>query len=137
MLSEVLVKEQIGILAQKIQVLKNENKEIREHSQQGALFLLGQLKEGNLNVKKLSEEEWLNIFGYIDLLSGNFVTNLRQKYKLNEHNLMLAVLIKFGIFIQQSWSQLLFVRKILIFKKKQRLKEKLHLGKQDDLNAFL
>ena len=33
MLSEVLVKEQIGILAQKIQVLKNENKEIREHSQ--------------------------------------------------------------------------------------------------------
>lgn len=135
MLSEVLVKEQIGILAQKIQVLKNENKEIREHSQQGALFLLGQLKEGNLNVKKLSEEEWLNIFGYIDLLSGNFVTNLRQKYKLNEHNLMLAVLIKLG-FSTAELVAAFVCEENSIFKKKQRLKEKLHLGKQDDLNAF-
>ena len=76
-----------------------------------------------------------NIFGYIDLLSGNFVTNLRQKYKLNEHNLMLAVLIKLG-FSTAELVAAFVCEENSIFKKKQRLKEKLHLGKQDDLNAF-
>ncbi len=129
-------REKVGKLNQKILLLESENKKIREHSQQGALFLLGQLKEGNLNVKKLSEEEWLNIFGYIDLLSGNFVTNLRQKYKLNEHNLMLAVLIKLG-FSTAELVAAFVCEENSIFTKKRRLRESLNLDTTDKLEEFI
>ena len=49
---------------------------------------------------------------------------------------MLAVLIKLG-FSTAELVAAFVCEENSIFKKKQRLKEKLHLGKQDDLNAFL
>lgn len=128
-------KEKIGKLNQKIQILLAENKEIRENSGVSAPYILGQLKKGLLLVENMTRQEKQSIFEYMDLLSGSFVAHLRESYNLNENNLMLAVLIKLGF----STSELVIAfdcEENSIYRKKQRLKEKLHLGKQDDLEAF-
>lgn len=129
-------RQRIGKLNQKIQILLTENKEIRENSGVSALYYLGQLKKGLLLVENMTRQEKQSIFEYMDLLSGNFVGNLRKSYNLNENNLMLAVLIKLGF----STAELVIAfdcEENSIYRKKQRLKEKLHLSKQDDLEAFL
>lgn len=128
-------KEKIGKLNQKMQILMNENKEIRENSAVSAPYILGQLKQGLLLVENMTRQDKLNVFEYVDLLSGNFVTRLRKDYNLNENNLLLSVLIKLGF----STTELLLAfdcEENSIYRKKQRLKERLHLGKQDDLEAF-
>lgn len=128
-------KEKIGKLNQKLQILMAENKEIRENSGVSAPYILGQLKKGLLLVENMTRQEKQSIFEYMDMLSGNFVANLRKSYNLNENNLMLAVLIKLSF----STSELVIAfdcEENSIYRKKQRLKEKLHLGKQDDLEAF-
>lgn len=134
-LSEENTKEKIGKLNQKIQILVAENKEIRENSGVSAPYILGQLKKGLLLVENMTRQEKLSIFEYMDLLSGNFVSNLRENYNLNENNLMLAVLIKLSF----STTELVIAfdcEENSIYRKKQRLKEKLHLSKQDDLETF-
>lgn len=136
MLSVENTKEKIGKLNQKIQILMAENKEIRENSGVSAPYILGQLKKGLLLVENMTRQEKRSIFEYMDLLSGNFVANLRESYNLNENNLMLAVLIKLSF----STTELVIAfdcEENSIYRKKQRLKEKLHLSKQDDLEAFL
>lgn len=128
-------KEKIGKLNQKIQILVAENKEIRENSGVSAPYILGQLKKGLLLVENMTRQEKQSIFEYMDLLSGNFVANLRDTYNLNENNLILAVLIKLSF----STAELVIAfdcEENSIYRKKQRLKEKLHLGKQDDLETF-
>lgn len=134
-LSEENTKEKIGKLNQKIQILVAENREIRENSGVSAPYILGQLKKGLLLVENMTRQEKLSIFEYMDLLSGNFVSNLRESYNLNENNLMLAVLIKLSF----STTELVIAfdcEENSIYRKKQRLKEKLHLCKQDDLETF-
>lgn len=128
-------KERIGKLNQKIQILLAENKEIRENSGVSAPYILGQLKKGLLLVENMTRQEKQSIFEYMDLLSGNFVANLRKSYNLNENNLILAVLIKLSF----TTAELVIVfdcEENSIYRKKQRLKEKLRLNKQDDLETF-
>lgn len=128
-------KEKIGKLNQKIQILLAENKEIRENSGVSAPYILGQLKKGLLLVENMTRQEKQSIFEYMDLLSGNFVANLREGYNLNENNLILAVLIKLSF----TTAELVIVfdcEENSIYRKKQRLKEKLRLSRQDDLEAF-
>lgn len=105
-------KEKIGKLNQKMQILMNENKEIRENSAVSAPYILGQLKQGLLLVENMTRQDKLNVFEYVDLLSGNFVTRLRKDYNLNENNLLLSVLIKLG-FLQQNCFLLLIAKKTL------------------------
>lgn len=129
-------KEKMGKLNQKIQILVNENKEIRENIGVSAPYILSKLKKGMLLVENMTQQEKLNIFEYIDLLSGNFVTRLQEGYKLNENNLMLAVLIKLGF----STAELCIAfdcEENSIYRKKQRLKDKFNLGKNNDLYAFI
>lgn len=95
-----------------MQILMNENKEIRENSAVSAPYILGQLKQGLLLVENMTRQDKLNVFEYVDLLSGNFVTRLRKDYNLNENNLLLSVLIKLG-FLQQNCFLLLIAKKTL------------------------
>lgn len=129
-------KEMIGTLNQKIRILVNENNDIRNNFSVNALFILGQLKKGLLIVGNMTRKEKINVFEYMDLLSGNFVKNLKEDFNLNENNLMLAVLIKLGF----STTELVIAfdcEENSIYRKKQRLKEKLHLDKQHNLESFL
>lgn len=134
--TSAITKEQIGHLNQKIQILVNENREIRDTFCSGGIFVLKQLKKQELIVSNMTNEEKQKVFECIDLLFGNFVTRLKVDYKLNENNLILAILIKLSF----STLELMFVfecEKNSIFKKKQRLKERLCLETKDDLVLFL
>ena len=90
-------KEKIGKLNQKMQILMNENKEIRENSAVSAPYILGQLKQGLLLVENMTRQDkiecFLNMWIYCPAI---FVTRLRKDYNLNENNLLLSVLIKLG-----------------------------------------
>ncbi|MDO4163645.1 MAG: hypothetical protein Q4D56_04555 [Bacteroides sp.] len=129
------VKEEIGRLNGKILILTNENKAIRQNTGVSAPYYLQQLKKGLLLVENMSVQEKADIFDYIDLLSGNFATRLRNDYKLTEGNLMLAVLMKLG-FSNTELAIAFDCEENSVYRKKQRLKEKLHLSKQDDWAAF-
>lgn len=129
-------REKIGKLNQKIQILVNENKEIRENFGVSAPYLLSKLKKGLLLVENMTPQEKLDIFEYIDLLSGNFATQLQESYKLNENNLLLAVLTKLGFSIAELCIAF-DCEETSIYKKRQRLKKQLKLGKKNDLDMFL
>lgn len=129
-------KEMIGNLNRKIQILVNDNKEIRENFGVTALCVLKQLKEGLLTVENMTRQEKMNVFRYMDLLSGNLITRLKKDYNLNENNLLLIVLIKLGF----TTAELVIAydcEENSVYRKKQRLKEKLHLEKQQNLETFL
>ncbi|MCD8181843.1 MAG: hypothetical protein LUE99_00745 [Bacteroides sp.] len=129
-------KEKIGKLNQKILLLANENREIRENICVNAVFLLDQLKKNALIVKRMSKNEKSQIFEYVDLLFGNYVSRLRKEYELTENNIMLATLLKIGF----SSKELMFVLDCemnSVFKMKQRLKDKLHLCNKDSLEEFI
>lgn len=129
-------KEMIGNLNRKIQILVNDNKEIRENFGVTALCVLKQLKDGLLTVENMTRQEKLNVFRYMDLLSGNLITRLKKDYNLTENNLLLVVLVKLGF----TTTELVIAydcEENSIYRKKQRLKEKLHLGKQQSLETFL
>lgn len=129
-------KEKIGKLNQKVLLLTNENKVIRENICVNAVFLLDQLKKRNLIVKRMSREEKLQIFEYMDLLFGNFISRMRQEYNLTENNTMLVALLKIGF----SSKELAFVFECemnSVFKMKQRLRDRLHLDSDSKLDEFI
>lgn len=129
-------KEKIGLLNQKILLLTNENKEIRENICVNAVFLLDQLKKRVLIVKRMSKEEKIQIFEYVDLLFGNLLSRMRKEYELTENNLMLVALLKIGF----SSKELMFVfdcEMNSVFRMKQRLKERLHLFNDKNLEEFI
>lgn len=129
-------KEKIGLLNQKILLLTNENKEIRENICVNAVFLLDQLKKRKLIVKRMSKEEKTQILEYVDLLSGNLLSRMRKEYEFTENNLMLVALLKIGF----STKELMFVfdcEMNSVFRMKQRLKERLHLSNENNLEEFI
>lgn len=133
---EESAKEQIAQLRQKIQILVNENKRIREDSCAGGIYVLEQLKKNLLIVENMTQKEKSLVFAYMDLLFGNFVSRLKEEYGLNENNLMLSVLVKLG-FSSAELMSVFQCKMNSVLKKKQRLKSELCLGRDVDLGAFL
>lgn len=134
--NEQSAKEQIAKLKQKIQILISENNAIREDSCAGGIFVLEQLKKKLLIVENLTQKEKSQVFEYMDLMFGGFVSKLKKEYNLNDNNLILAVLIKLNF----SSDELMIVfqcEKNSIFKKKQRLRDKLNLKSDDELEKYL
>lgn len=129
-------KEKIGKLNQKIQLLTNENKEIRENICVNAVFLLDQLKKRTLIVKRMTKNEKLQISEYIDLLFGNFVSRLKMEYELTENNIMLAILLKIG-FTSKELMIVFDCEMNSVFRMKQRLKDRLHLDNESRLEEFI
>ncbi len=129
-------KERIGKLNQKILLLTNENKAIRENICVSAVFLLDQLKRRELIVKRMSKKEKAQVFEYVDLLFGNFLSRIRKEYELTENNLMLIALLKIGF----SSKELMFVfdcEMNSVFRMKQRLRERLHLTNDNNLEEYI
>lgn len=134
--NEQSAKEQIAKLKQKIQILISENKTIRDDSCAGGIFVLEQLKKRLLIVENLTQKEKSQVFEYIDLMFGGFVSKLKQEYKLNDNNLILAILVKLN-FTSVELMTVFQCEKNSIFKKKQRLRDKLHLNSDDELDKYL
>lgn len=130
------VKEQIVKLNQRIQILVSENKAIKEDSCAGGIYILEQLKKGLLIVENMTQKEKSQVFEYIDLMFGDFVSKLKKEYSLNDNNLMLAIFVKLD-FTAAGLMIVFQCEKNSIFKKKQRLRDKLKLKSDDELDKFL
>lgn len=129
-------KEKIGKLNQRILLLTNENKAIRENICANAVFLLDQLKKCTLIVKRMTKEEKSQVFEYADLLFGRFITRLRSEYELTDNNVMLAVLLKIG-FTSKELMLVFDCEMNSVFRMKQRLRERLHLNPEIKLEEFI
>lgn len=130
------VKEQIAKLNQRIQILVSENKAIKEDSCAGGIYILEQLKKGLLIVENMTQKEKNQVFEYIDLMFGDFVSKLKKEFSLNDNNLMLAIFVKLD-FTVPGLMIVFQCEKNSIFKKKQRLRDKLKLKTDDELDKFL
>lgn len=133
---EQSIKEQIAKLNQKIQILVSENKIIREDSCAGGIYVLEQLKKGLLIVENLTQKEKSQVFEYINLMFGDLVNKLKNEYSLNDNNIMLAIFVKLN-FSSVELTMVFQCEKNSIFKKKQRLRDKLNLKCDDELERFL
>lgn len=134
--NEESVKGEIAKLNQRIQILVSENKAIRKDSCAGGVYILEQLKKGLLIVENMTQEEKYQVFEYMDLMFGGFVSKLKEEYHLNDNNLILAVLVKLD-FTNTELMTVFQCEKNSIFKKKQRLRDKLNLKNDDELEKFL
>lgn len=88
--------EEIGILNRKILCLIAENKRVCENSSVDALFVLEELKQGNLIISNMTIAERQHIFDFLDLVHANFITRLKQEFDLTKNELLLAALLKVG-----------------------------------------
>lgn len=134
--NEESVKGKIAKLNQRIQMLVTENKAIRNDSCAVGIYVLEQLKKELLIVENMTQKEMSQVFEYMDLMFGGLVSHLRKEYGLNDNNLMLAILVKLNF----TSVELMFVfqcEKNSIFKKKQRLRDKLGLKSDDELEKYL
>ena len=84
----------------------------------------------------MTKKEKSQVFDYIDLLFGSLVSRLKEEYNLNDNNLMLVILIKLN-FTSAELMTVFQCEKNSIFKKKQRLRDKLCLKSDDELDRFL
>lgn len=134
--NEESVKGEIAKLNQRIQILVSENKAIRKDSCAGGIYILEQLKKGLLIVENMTQKEKYQVFEYMDLMFGGFVSKLKEEYHLNDNNLILAVLVKLD-FTSIELMTVFQCEKNSIFKKKQRLRDKLNLKNDDELEHFL
>ena len=129
-------KEEIGILNRKILCLIAENKRVCENSSVDALFVLEELKQGNLIISNMTIAERQHIFDFLDLVHANFITRLKQEFDLTKNELLLAALLKVGF----SNKQLMIVfdcEMKSIYKNRQRLKADLGLTKNDSLEQMI
>ena len=128
--------EEIGILNRKILCLIAENKRVCENSSVDALFVLEELKQGNLIISNMTIAERQHIFDFLDLVHANFITRLKQEFDLTKNELLLAALLKVGF----SNKQLMIVfdcEMKSIYKNRQRLKADLGLTKNDSLEQMI
>lgn len=129
-------KEEIGILNRKILCLIAENKRVCENSSVDALFVLEELKQGNLIISNMTIAERQHIFDFLDLVHANFITRLKQEFDLTKNELLLAALLKVGF----SNKQLMIVfdcEMKSIYKNRQRLKADLGLTMNDSLEQMI
>ena len=119
-------KEEIGILNRKILCLIAENKRVCENSSVDALFVLEELKQGNLIISNMTIAERQHIFDFLDLVHANFITRLKQEFDLTKNGF--------------SNKQLMIVfdcEMKSIYKNRQRLKADLGLTKNDSLEQMI
>ena len=129
-------KIKIGKLNQKILLLEIENKKIRENVCVNGAYLLGQLKEKKIIVKKMTQQEKEQVLEYIDLIHANFISRLKKEFDLKDSHLILAALLKIGL--TSSDLMITFDCEInSVYRNKQRLKEKLGLEAKDKVEEFI
>ena len=128
--------EEIGILNRKILCLIAENKRVCENSSVDALFVLEELKQGNLIISNMTIAERQHIFDFLDLVHANFITRLKQEFDLTKNELLLAALLKVG-FSNKHLMIVFDCEMKSIYKNRQRLKADLGLTKNDSLEQMV
>lgn len=141
----------VGELNGKIILLTMQNKTLSEHLKElggelnvgtssssfiHAFRLLLAIKEGTLR-GKLSNEERQKLFSLFDLMYWNYVTRLLERAPtLTKHDLEICCFLKFGL-THEELSCIFHTTSIIVTRAKGRLKGRLGVSPQDDLDTFL
>lgn len=154
-LKENLVLEEnrtkVGELNGKIVLLTMQNKTLSEHLKElggelnvgissgsfiHAFRLLLAIKEGTLR-GKLSNEERQKLFSLFDLIYWNYVSRLLERAPtLTKHDLEICCFLKFGL-SHEKLSCIFHTTSDSVTRAKGRLKGRLGISPQDDLDLFL
>ena len=154
-LKENLVLEEnrtkVGELNRKIVLLTMQNKTLSEHLKElggelnvgissgsfiHAFRLLLAIKEGTLR-GKLSNEERQKLFSLFDLIYWNYVSRLLERAPtLTKHDLEICCFLKFGL-SHEELSCIFHTTSDSVTRAKGRLKGRLGISPQDDLDLFL
>ena len=154
-LKENLVLEEnrtkVGELNGKIVLLTMQNKTLSEHLKElggelnvgissgsfiHAFRLLLAIKEGTLR-GKLSNEERQKLFSLFDLIYWNYVSRLLERAPtLTKHDLEICCFLKFGL-SHEELSCIFHTTSDSVTRAKGRLKGRLGISPQDDLDLFL
>ena len=100
-----------------------------------AFYILIKMKEGNLKLN-LTVEDWDKLFALCDWLYNNYISRLQKEYSLTKHNAEVACLLKFG-FSNEELSRVFNTIADSATKAKGRLKQRLGIPSQNDLEDFL
>ena len=141
----------VGELNGKIILLTMQNKTLSEHLKElggelnvgtssssfiHAFRLLLAIKEGTLR-GKLSNEERQKLFSLFDLMYWNYVTRLLERAPtLTKHDLEICCFLKFGL-THEELSCIFHTTSDSVTRAKGRLKGRLGVSLQDDLDTFL
>lgn len=141
----------VGELNGKIILLTMQNKTLSEHLKElggelnvgtssssfiHAFRLLLAIKEGTLR-GKLSNEERQKLFSLFDLMYWNYVTRLLERAPtLTKHDLEICCFLKFGL-THEELSCIFHTTSDSVNRAKRRLKGRLGVSPQDDLDTFL
>ncbi len=141
----------VGELNGKIVLLTMQNKTLSEHLKElggelnvgissssfiHAFRLLLAIKEGTLR-GKLSNEERQKLFNLFDLIYWNYVSRLLKRAPaLTKHDLEICCFLKFGL-SHEELSCIFHTTSDSVTRAKGRLKGRLGISPQDDLDAFL
>ena len=141
----------VGELNGKIVLLTMQNKILSEHLKERggelnvgissgpfihAFRLLLAIKEGTLR-GKLSNEERQKLFSLFDLIYWNYVSRLLDRAPtLTKHDLEICCFLKFGL-THEELSCIFHTTPDSVTRAKSRLKGRLGISTQDDLDAFL
>lgn len=141
----------VGELNGKIVLLTMQNKILSEHLKERggelnvgissgpfihAFRLLLAIKEGTLR-GKLSNEERQKLFSLFDLIYWNYVSRLLDRAPtLTKHDLEICCFLKFGL-THEELSCIFHTTPDSVTRAKGRLKGRLGISPQDDLDAFL
>ncbi|MFT0638726.1 tetratricopeptide repeat protein [Bacteroides thetaiotaomicron] len=141
----------VGELNGKIVLLTMQNKTLSEHLKElggelnvgissgsfiHAFRLLLAIKEGTLR-GKLSNEERQKLFSLFDLIYWNYVSRLLERAPtLTKHDLEICCFLKFGL-THEELSCIFHTTSDSVTRAKGRLKGRLGISPQDDLDLFL
>lgn len=141
----------VGELNGKIILLTMQNKTLSEHLKElggelnvgtssssfiHAFRLLLAIKEGTLR-GKLSNEERQKLFSLFELMYWNYVTRLLERAPtLTKHDLEICCFLKFGL-THEELSCIFHTTSDSVTRAKGRLKGRLGVSPQDDLDTFL
>ena len=141
----------VGELNGKIVLLTMQNKTLSEHLKElggelnvgissgsfiHAFRLLLAIKEGTLR-GKLSNEERQKLFSLFDLIYWNYVSRLLERAPtLTKHDLEICCFLKFGL-SHEELSCIFHTTSDSVTRAKGRLKGRLGVSPQDDLDTFL
>lgn len=128
-----LVKEK---LEHEITLLIEENRALQQEYRNSGMEILNAIRNHKICVHNLTNKEKEAIFSMMDFMYNGYVSCLKEKYALTNKTLLLPILIKMG-FSTEELSYAFDCELEAIWKRKQRLKEKLGLNKNENLENFL
>lgn len=111
------------------------SEEYRELADANLLSLLIQIKGDPLHTN-LTRDEWSELFKLTDLLFNNVLTELKEKYSITRHEQEIACLVKWN-FSRKEQLALFNNTSEALTKSKNRMKKKLKLDENSELDAFL